>query len=80
MIAVFLFAYRGYDKLESEPRWQPGDNLAANLAGLSAIGVAVFPVAQCGAPGIEVLIGKLHFFFASSLFLMPYEAVELLRP
>jgi hypothetical protein len=38
-IALFLFFYRGYD------RW---DNLAANLAGIFALGIAFFPTVREG--------------------------------
>jgi len=48
-IALFMFFYRGYDKL---------DDWAGNMTGLFAIGVAWFPTAD---PGLKSLTGSIHF-------------------
>jgi hypothetical protein len=56
-IALFMFFYSGWDK------W---DNLAGNLAGLFAIGVAWFPTTEAGP---TTLTGKIHFACAALLFL-----------
>jgi len=59
-IAIFMLSYRGYE---------PVDDRAGDIACISAIGVALFPVAPLGAtPGQEV-IGTLHFISASLFFL-----------
>ncbi len=42
-IALFLWAYKGYEKKETEKKSLPGDNLAGNFAALFALGVAFFP-------------------------------------
>lgn len=55
-IGVFLVAYKGFDE------W---DDWAADLAGICAIGVALFPTTQEGA---TTLIGYVHFGFATVLF------------
>jgi|GEM_PF-46805 len=57
-IALFLFFYKGYDK------W---DNRAATLAGLFAVGIALFPtVEQKPYDWISIV----HFLCASSFFLI----------
>jgi hypothetical protein len=65
-IGVFLWSYKGYPRSK--------DNLASNLAGASAIGVALFPT----TPGSdattlneyigEEYIGLLHVVFAATFF------------
>ncbi len=67
-IALFLFAYKGYNQT---------DTLAGNLAGLFALGVAFFPasitepLSQCIPQPIDNhLIGTLHFISAAGLFLV----------
>ena len=57
-IALFLFFYRGYSK------W---DNLAGNLAGFFALGVALFPTVK---EGPENWAGIVHFICASFFFLI----------
>lgn len=57
-IALFLFFYRGYDK------W---DNLAGNLAGFFALGVALFPTAK-GGP--QNWAGIVHLICASFFFII----------
>jgi hypothetical protein len=59
-IAVFLFTYRGYD-------WR--DNLAGNIAGAAALGVAIFPTTPDPDPtAAQQLIGWLHLLFAAVFF------------
>lgn len=66
-IALFLFSYKGY---------KPVDNLAGNLAGLFALGVAFFPtplespLPRCNVLGVESnpLAGSFHFLSAACLF------------
>ncbi len=55
VIGWFLFAYRGYD---------PQDNVAGNLAGVFALGVALFPNSDAGS-----LTAALHYISAAALFL-----------
>lgn len=57
-IALFLFFYRGYSK------W---DNLAGNLAGFFALGVALFPTVK---EGPENWAGIVHFISATFFFLI----------
>jgi len=56
-IALFMFFYSGYDK------W---DNLAGNIAGFAAIGIALFPTT---AVGESDWIGKAHYFFTAIFFI-----------
>lgn len=73
-IALFLFAYKGYDKQ---------DNIAGTLASLFALGVAIFPtspdkplpvcdVPSCNIPSVitNPFISNLHFIFATLFFLV----------
>ena len=58
-IAIFLISYR-YARL---------DDIAGDLAGASAIGVALFPTApDVGATGQQMIIGLLHGLFAACFF------------
>ena len=58
-IAIFLISYR-YARL---------DDMAGDLAGASAIGVALFPTApDVGATGQQMIIGLLHGLFAACFF------------
>lgn len=50
-IGLLLFAYRGYDTT---------DNLVANLAGLFAIGVALFPTLPANYSEVDQVIGIVH--------------------
>lgn len=61
-VGVFLFAYYGHDRI---------DNIASTVAGLGAIGLAVFPT----TPGQDATdwqrtAGVLHLTFAAVFFLM----------
>lgn len=69
-VGLFLFAYRGYDRL---------DNIAGNIGGFCAIGVAFFPM-DSGTLQLEFtssihngifapLVGIFHYVFAGGLFL-----------
>lgn len=57
-IALFLFFYRGYD------RW---DNIAANLAGFFALGIAFFPTVK---EGPWDWVAKVHFVCAACFFVI----------
>jgi len=71
-IGVFLFSYHGYER---------EDDIAAKIASISAIGVALFPIApETAATAQQVMIGKWHLFFALILFLtLAYFALVLFR-
>jgi hypothetical protein len=56
-IAVFLYCYIGYDRI---------DNFFTNLAGLSALGVAFFPTDPENSPWTTV--GRIHFGSAAVFF------------
>ncbi len=61
-IAMFLISYRGYGWL---------DDIAGDLAGVCAIGVALFPTTpDVGATQRQVTIGLAHFSFATCFFLI----------
>jgi len=57
-IALFMFFYKGYDKL---------DNLAGNLAGFFALGIAFFPTSP---GGLDTWTSKVHFMCAGVFFLI----------
>ncbi len=57
-IALFLFFYKGYDK------W---DNLAANLAGFFALGIAFFPTVENPPYNFAAIV---HFFCAAAFFII----------
>jgi uncharacterized membrane protein len=56
-MGVFLLAYR----------YEPIDDRASTVAGLAAIGVALFPTAPDGVP--DGWVGRLHLGFAAVFFL-----------
>lgn len=59
-IAVFLISYR-YRRL---------DDLAGDLAGVSAIGIALFPgTPDVGATEHQIMIGRIHLVFTACFFL-----------
>jgi len=62
-VALFLFAYRGYDKK---------DLIAGNLGGLFALGVAFLPTTDCmvSPTALQKILGKLHLFSATLFFLV----------
>ncbi len=57
-ITLFLFFYKGYD------RW---DNIAANLAGFFALGIAFFPTVK---EGPWDWVAKIHFYSAACFFVI----------
>ncbi|SDD65400.1 DUF998 domain-containing protein [Actinokineospora iranica] len=71
-IGVFLLSYRGYDWL---------DDVAANVAGVAAIGVALFPTTPAGDPSAaDKAIGVAHIVFAAVFFLtLAYFCLVLFR-
>lgn len=70
-IAVFLGAYRGYER---------ADSIAGNLACVFALGTALFPTGPENATAHQIIIGNFHGFFALSLFLtLAFFALVLFR-
>ena len=63
-IGVFLFAYRGYDNWDFI-NW---DNVLTNLAGVFAIGVALFPTAPVNPSAHARDISYVHLTCAALLF------------
>lgn len=60
-LAILLICYR----------YAPVDNVASTLAGLCAIGVALFPKApDNGATARQMTTGTLHYVFAASFFVV----------
>lgn len=59
-IAIFMLSYKGYE---------PADDRAGDIACVTAIGVAVFPVAPAGATPAQQVLGTLHFASATLFFL-----------
>ena len=57
-VALFLFFYKGYDK------W---DNIAANLAGFFALGIAFFPTVKEGAYD---WVATVHYYSAACFFVI----------
>ena len=70
-IGVFLFSYRGYGRR---------DNVAGTLAGIFAIGVALFPTSRVEGAVARDTIGLLHLVFAALFFLtLAYFSLVLFR-
>jgi hypothetical protein len=70
-VGAFLLSYRGYDVI---------DDVAGNLAGVAAIGVALFPTAPGDPSSTAVVIGVMHLVFASIFFLtISFFAIFLFR-
>jgi len=67
-IGVFLLAYKGYKRLDTDKIYEFSDNIVANLARVFAIGVALFPSAPEIASQNDEIIAKVHVVF-SALFL-----------
>ncbi len=59
-VAAFFLAYKGYEKK---------DAIAGNIAGISAIGVAMLPTTHDTLKSASDLIGGLHLLFATIYFL-----------
>lgn len=62
-IALFLFFYRGYDNW-GKINW---DNLLSSLAGLFAIGIAIFPTTETGSASLS---GIVHLICACAFFVI----------
>lgn len=58
-IGVFMFSYRGYERR---------DDIAGDLAGTFAVGVALFPTTPSGGVVVLDTIGLLHLAFAALFF------------
>ncbi len=66
---LFLFSYKGYDKI---------DNIFGNLGGIFALGVALFPttpdstlpIGCCHSVAINPLIGRIHLLSAALFFIV----------
>jgi Protein of unknown function (DUF998) len=75
-LGVFLLSYKGYDRPASRLPYIKGrDDLASNLAGIGAIGVALFPT-TCGPDPttfreltVTERYGGLHVVFAALFFI-----------
>jgi len=60
IVAAFLLAYKGYEKK---------DEIAGNIAGISAIGVAMIPTTiENNATTTQELLGNIHLVFAFCYF------------
>jgi hypothetical protein len=60
-LAIFLIAYKGYDR---------PDGAITNIAGAATLGVALFPTTPFGGTGHLVAIGDVHLTFAIIAFVM----------
>ncbi|OLR93715.1 DUF998 domain-containing protein [Actinokineospora bangkokensis] len=70
-IGVFLFSYRGYDRV---------DDLASDVAAVAAIGLALLPTTPPDPSEHAKLIGVLHLVFAGIFFLsLAYFCLVLFR-
>jgi hypothetical protein len=72
-VAFFMFSYRGYPKKAGE--LMPSDSFMTNLAGICALGVAIFPTSQtsCLSDNLRTFIsstsiGYIHYSFATVFF------------
>lgn len=72
-VAFFMFSYRGYEKKTGE--FWPSDSFMTNLAGICALGVAVFPTSEkiCLTDNLRsftssTIIGWVHYGFATMFF------------
>jgi hypothetical protein len=74
-VALFMICYTGHKKRKGERGWS--DNVMTNLAGLCAMGVAIFPTS--GELGMTdnlrsfistKYIGVIHYVFAGSFFVL----------
>ncbi len=71
-IAMFMLSYRGYERK---------DDIASNIASLSALGVALFPTKPAGdVSRMVAFVGYLHYASAIAFFLtMAYFSLVLFR-
>ncbi|MFI9379900.1 DUF998 domain-containing protein [Kutzneria sp. NPDC052558] len=68
---AFLLSYRGYE---------PVDDIAGNVAGIAAIGLALFPTAPDNPDATASVIGVVHLVFAAFFFLtIAFFAIVLFR-
>jgi hypothetical protein len=72
-VAFFMFCYKGYKKKSGE--FWPSDSFITNLAGICALGVAIFPTSSndCISDNLRTFIssnyiGKIHYAFATVFF------------
>lgn len=73
-VAFFMFSYRGYTKKAGE--FMPSDSFMTNLAGICALGVAIFPTSEtsCLSDNLRTFIssryiGYIHYSFATVFFI-----------
>jgi hypothetical protein len=73
-VAFFMFSYRGYPKKDEE--LLPSDSFMTNLAGICALGVAIFPTSEtsCLSDNLRTFIsskyiGFIHYSFATLFFI-----------
>ena len=64
-IGVFLLAYQGYKRLDTDKIYQFLDNIVANLAGVFTIGVALFPSAPMEPSKNDEIIAIAHVAFSA---------------
>jgi len=63
-LGVFLYSHIGEVPRPGRKRYEPTDNIAGNMAGAFALGVALFPNSGGG------LVDNVHFVSAAALFLV----------
>jgi heme A synthase len=73
-VALFMFSYRGYPQRDEEI--VPSDSFMTNLAGICALGVAIFPTSSnfCISDNVRTYIssetmGCVHYIFAGFFFI-----------
>jgi heme A synthase len=73
-VALFMFSYRGYPQRDEEII--PSDSFMTNLAGICALGVAIFPTSSdyCLTDNVRnyissETIGSVHYIFAGFFFI-----------
>lgn len=73
-VALFMFSYRGYPQRDEEI--VPSDSFMTNLAGICALGVAIFPASSysCLPDNVRTYIssetiGYIHYMFAGFFFI-----------
>jgi len=67
-IGVFLLAYKGYPRLNTDKGYEFSDNVVGNFAGVFAIGVAFFPTRPENASDLDRIFGIVHFACAGLFF------------
>lgn len=73
-VALFMFCYRGYPQRDEEII--PSDSFMTNLAGICALGIAIFPTSSDFCIGDNVrtfisseIMGYVHYIFAGFFFI-----------